>query len=310
MSTIGQAFHHFSRLPIELREEIWRCCIPSRTRELDTPLTDNVFWGQPQPCQLQSTSGSNSDPPLITRVCHESRRVAYETGVHLVCNADSSSPDWDAATAIYTTWQDPLRESLHLNWARVYEADFYNRGHPLEHLVRLGEQAPGSISFTGEYLFQSVTKDQDLELLNQRAEWSVVVRTIIVHSDIRSAAATGLFGLLGDSRVQIIDASNVEGIERFLDLARSCEQGRDITTKQDFRPETVCHQTELLRKHTLDLYGESLTTNIRPAVMFRLCTQMCNDRAVEGARERTKRAQLVVGRGRGRGRVSRADYVI
>jgi len=310
MSTSEPTFHCFSRLPLELREQIWRYCLPYRIRELDVPVADNLYWGQPQPCQLQRTSSSNSQPPLIARVCYESRKVAHETGVFVPGYTDAASADWYTDTAIYTTWQDPLRESLHLNWARVYEADFHYRGDPLEHLVRLGQGVTGNISLTGEYLFQTVTKAQDLQLLKRRASWSVVVRTIIVHSDTKSAAATGLFGLLGDSRVQIIDVGDAVEVKQFMDFAESCERGQDVTAKQDFRLETVWTQAELLRKHVLSVYGKEMVASLRPAVMFRLCTQMCNNREVQAAQEQVRREPPDEGRGRVRGRVSRVDVVV
>lgn len=304
MSAPQQTFHPFQRLPLELREQIWRYCLPYRVRELDTPLSDNVYWSQPQLCQLQNTSGSNSLPPLIAQVCYESRKVAHETGVSLVENAESASPEWYAATGIYTTWQDPLRESLHLNWARIYAVDIHSKGHPLEYLVRIDQDASGSISLTSEYLYQSATKAQDLELLKKRASWLVVVRTIVIHSDIRFAAATGLFGLLGDSRVQVFDVGDMETIKRYINLAesRECEQGPDITAKQDFRLETVWTQAELLREYVWENYGEDMTTRLHPAVMFRLCTQMCNHREVQAAQEAVRRQPMSPPRPRGRGR--------
>ncbi|OQO04760.1 hypothetical protein B0A48_09684 [Cryoendolithus antarcticus] len=216
---------------------------------------------------------------------------------------DTKSADWYVATAIYETWQDPLRESLHLNWVQSNEADFYCKGDALGHLVRVGQDVPGNVSLTAEYLFQSYTKrPHDLELLNRRTSWQVVVHTIVVHSKIRPAAATGLFGLLGDARVQIIDVGDLSRVQQILNLAESCQHGHDITVSQDSTLETIWSAAERLREHVVSVYKQDLTARIRPAVMFRLCTQMCNDRAVTEARGRARRAPPDRGRGRGKGR--------
>ncbi|OQO03574.1 hypothetical protein B0A48_10238 [Cryoendolithus antarcticus] len=301
MSTSEQIFHPFLRLPLELREQIWRYCIPDRVRELDYPVPETVFSNQSLPCRLGNTSRKNTYPPLITEVCRESRKVAHETGIYLTEAADPASAEWDAATIIHEIWHDSQRESLHLNWAHEHEDDCYSRGNALEYLVRVAQCKP--VSLTAEYLFESRMKvPHDLEWLNQRTNWQVVVHTIVVHSPIRPAAVTGLFGLLGDARVQIIDVGDFERVKQCLHLAETCEQGRDITISQDFTLETIWYAAERLREHVVGVYRTDLTARIRPAVMFRLCTQMCNDRTVVGARERAMRAPPVRGRGRNRGR--------
>lgn len=115
VSAIETMFRPFSELPPELREEIWRYCLPYRFRELDMPLADNVYWDQPQPCKLQDTSWKNSRPPLIYNACHEARAVACRAGSVQKPVYDLADADWYSATLIKEVWHDPLRESLHLN---------------------------------------------------------------------------------------------------------------------------------------------------------------------------------------------------
>ena len=99
-----QTFHPFPQLPPELREEIWRYCLPYQARELDVRLADNVYWNEPRPCQLQDTSLQNSHPPLLTRICRESRAVALKAGVLLTDNTQPASADWYVATTISQSW--------------------------------------------------------------------------------------------------------------------------------------------------------------------------------------------------------------
>jgi len=62
------------------------------------------------------------------------------------------------------------------------------------------------------------------------------MRTVVVHCDRSTAAATGLFGLLCDAIVQIVDVVDEEGrAKALLDLARDSEDIYRATVKQDFQ---------------------------------------------------------------------------
>lgn len=82
--TQSSAFHPFRKLPTELRLIIWRLCLPRRVHQLENPLDEFLFnvprEDAPSPCNLSSTTWINGRPPVITRVCRESRAVAFETG--------------------------------------------------------------------------------------------------------------------------------------------------------------------------------------------------------------------------------------
>ena len=85
MSAPARVFHLFPQLPPELREEVWRYCLPYRVFELDHPAHFNVFEYPPEdenavPCMLGITTVMNGRPPLICRVCRESRAVASKAG--------------------------------------------------------------------------------------------------------------------------------------------------------------------------------------------------------------------------------------
>ncbi|THV80511.1 hypothetical protein D6D29_06091 [Aureobasidium pullulans] len=145
----NNTFHPFPRLPTELREEIWRFCLPHRVSEMDYPIDWMVydsFGPKPKdklPCSLISTSISNARPPLLATVCRESRRVALSSGNwSSVLEEESGSwpleANWLAANLVTREyWQDPLRDSAHLNWTTSYEADlgYQTDGHPLDSLV-------------------------------------------------------------------------------------------------------------------------------------------------------------------------------
>ncbi|KAK3630902.1 hypothetical protein LTR56_017175 [Elasticomyces elasticus] len=304
MSSPEAGFPLFPQLPLELREEIWRFCLPNRVHELDRPLAENVYdvdEDHPAPCHLQRTSLVNGYPPLISRVCRESRAVAHETGRFLPLDQQDQivEGEWYSDTLRHDAWRDAARDSVHLNWTRAYEVDFYyteGDGSPLEYLAKQVSLTKSDGSMMAQYLDanfgpdytevstsvyhpQNPNKERESEALKQQSSWLVVTRVIVVHSDLQSAAATGLFGLLGDSLVQIVDCSNGARIRQYLDLAESCEQHHQVAIRQNPRQEPLNEAEQRLKWLVKRTQGsEELLSAVRPGIMFRLCTQQCNRR--------------------------------
>lgn len=303
MSIPALDFPLFSQLPAELREEIWRLCLPHRVWEMTQPVGEIVFcqpdnMDGPWPCKLQHTTYMNGRPPLISRVCRESRSVAFKTGSILPHHSNDRLPEayWMSSIDVNVAWQDRARDSAHLNWTSAYEPEYDYFGSPVHCIAWEASRLPGGGSLMAEYLDRyfgfhtwfnpvgppittprSPDKLNDFEALKQLSNWLVVMRVIVVHSDLKTAAGTDLFGLLGDAPVQIVDVSEEAKIEAYLDLAETCERKKLVTIGQDFRRESADSMKQDLRAIIMAEFGsEELAAAMRPAVMFRLCTRMCN----------------------------------
>lgn len=88
----------------------------------------------------------------------------------------------------------------------------------------------------------------DITALNQLQDCLIVMPAyvIVVHCTRRAAAASGLFGLLGDAPVQVVAAGDRETVEAYYALAEAYEAGRAVSSRQDFeRPHVEVLQTEL-----------------------------------------------------------------
>ncbi|KAL3493972.1 hypothetical protein BJX62DRAFT_234828 [Aspergillus germanicus] len=79
----------FIHLPPEIRRIIWKLCPPSRIYEIEAPLYDKIKTR----CGLYWTSTANWNPPVLARVCHESRAIAFEH-VELEEYQDKEDPRW------------------------------------------------------------------------------------------------------------------------------------------------------------------------------------------------------------------------
>jgi hypothetical protein len=107
--------------------------------------------------------------------------------------------------------------------------------------------------------------------MRTKQRWTVVILPpIIVHTNTETAA--GLFGLLADARVQIVDADDETSINEFMKLG----EASNVTIGPGFAQEDLIRAKKELRGAVESVFGtEDLAPTMRPAVMFRLCTGKC-----------------------------------
>lgn len=280
--TVEREFAFFPILPAELRLAIWRECLPHRVVELDSPEKEAAFWFlDSPPCELRQTTRANGRPPVISRVCRESRLVALEAGGRHQ-NSLPAPPKAAAWGSVSTrnSWVDRSRDSVHLNWTPAYEPYYWSDGSALHYLAWKAAHTLGG-SFMFDYLDESFDLDVDLEkrlpALQQVSHWVVVMRIIVVHARFETAAKTGLFGLLGDAWVRLVDVSDGPRLDAFYDLAQKCETDGYPSVRQDFHRDSPESIKQSLKSKLASVFGtQARLPPMYPAIMFRLCTNMCN----------------------------------
>ncbi|KAJ4385609.1 hypothetical protein N0V93_010038 [Gnomoniopsis smithogilvyi] len=224
-STIAkpQVSHYFPRLPQELRDNIWRECLPWRIVEIDDylaryslngPLDDDSDHDhQAQPptaCFMRSTSKLNASPPIITRVCRESRRVALRTGGFMDRPFPTGPPHgWKSRKM--RNWFDKERDIVHVHWNALI-----NRlwgAHPAsEHLVHFESNlsaARAGCSINQTLLSPSGHSTPWMRhraVLERIGRVAVCFETVCIHAPEGAAIASGLFGMLGEERIILVDA--------------------------------------------------------------------------------------------------------
>ncbi|KAI4719655.1 hypothetical protein E4T48_04076 [Aureobasidium sp. EXF-10727] len=252
------------------------------------------------PCWLWETSQSNIRPPLLTRVCRKWlpklrwRRGAWKPD-------GPYEADWDTGNVIDEgCWQDASRDSPHMMWTQIYDIEFYSSEYD-HHLTSLAQEAKrmnGSASFMLDELIIDIGEEEpfdrpisqlferrplhkgrpeDLEALKLLPEWMVVVRVVVIHLDFKQAADSGLFGLLGDEIIQVVDAT-LPLVEQLYELAEQCERGASaVTCAQDFTRMSADDMDAMVKRVAFKVFHDSeIGKRLRPAIMFRLCTRMCN----------------------------------
>jgi hypothetical protein len=73
-----------------------------------------------------------------------------------------------------------------------------------------------------------------LDTIAKRKDYLVCVEAVVIHASFKAAADSGLFGLLVDAPVQLVDATDVTKIAQFQDLWATNPQ-RDLTPDSFFR---------------------------------------------------------------------------
>lgn len=317
MEMVNDNFHPFPRLPLELREEIWRLCIPHRVYEMNDPnarIIYDILEAEAEkdniPCWLLISCWSNVRPPLLTRICRESRRVAFAKGKWIPLLRWRSGAgrfdqpreaDWNTGKVEDRGfWKDTSRDHVHLNWTCLYDIDFgpIMPGHPLTLLAQEAKRYNGSASFMLDAIttdlmeeepydrpippwFDDIPlsrgKPEDLAALKLLPEWMVVVRVVVIHLDLGRAAASGLFGPLGDEIVQVVDAT-LPLVSQLYALAEHCElRAPAVTIAQDFTQMSAEDMDAMVKRVAFKVFHDSeIGKRLRPAIMFRLCTEMCN----------------------------------
>ena len=232
----NDTFCYFPQFPPELRRIIWEHCLPRRVAQVDP--CDAFFDGRKpeQVCAVRSVTIENTGQPVIAFVTHESRQVALERGRWLRDDA--------VCTLLPSFWIQPRRDVLHLNWTPersnhsyrymyedgdgwlfmfLYRADELRMErsivadaiHPFN-LHALVDSADDEVVSTSPTIKYDSWKSVALpDMAWYTLEWSgyqlnvdVVIAAISLHITRESAVRSGLFGLLGDAPIQLIDVGD------------------------------------------------------------------------------------------------------
>lgn len=137
-----------------------------------------------------------------------------------------------------------------------------------------------SLVFDDEFLAKPLdfNESKELSALQKASEWLIIMQEVIVHCNITSARKTGLFGLLGDAWIQIVEVSNEDRLQDFFTFMESCDDDQVFPALQDLRRQSTDSMQRRLNRAVLRQYRSTeLAEKIRPAIKFRLCTRKCNE---------------------------------
>ncbi|KAJ5697613.1 hypothetical protein N7488_011297 [Penicillium malachiteum] len=261
-SQVTGTFSCFPDLPPEIRIMIWRECLPHRIHELDS----DEFYDK-GPGGFALTAG------YLPRMSRVSRRGFLKSRQTLVYR-NTRTRFWESRT-ILDGMIDPSRDIVHLNWV-PWDEEYHDSGNFMQYLAwHAANSAQG-----GSIEYHSTFSEQ-VPFLNSISNLVILMRKIIIHATSEYGARMGLFGLLGDAPVQIIDISDEKRLKAYFDLAEDTQEKGHVIFAQDlhWKPSQVLEEEfeRIIRLNYGYMQYRHGVAPMRGAIMFRLCTDMCNN---------------------------------
>jgi hypothetical protein len=237
------SFHLFSQLPKELRLMIWRECLPRRVAELDEPFPmmldmelDDEVEGTTG-CKLSHTSRVNACPPIISRVCRESRHLAFESGRFV----SPGKAGVAFGCSLRQLWLDSSSDAVHLNWDPAYDPHFPRVGDPLafwRSTAAKAQRFSTTLAVMDMLVNQSPTTSPTWK---HSDNYQVCLKVVSIHADLGPAIDSGLWGRFGERRVVLVDAADHKHKREMHAFWEAHGSKQDVQTQHFFKK--YCNET-------------------------------------------------------------------
>ncbi|KAL6700986.1 hypothetical protein J3F84DRAFT_359825 [Trichoderma pleuroticola] len=249
-------FPQFSLLPSEIRLQIWVYCLPRRIVQRDDPFY-LVEDREEQKCWSVRPTYQNAAPPLIASVCRESRHVVRKWGktiaqdFHLNLGPIWIQPRLDRYNLncdIRYVWDDEdylitMYEFLEEGFYRLdmmpvsLRADYFfpfflePQKDPLHEYPSLDIQGKPYHEYSEDGPYEVYATNAEMPFTS--VSESATLTFICIHATKEQAADSGLFGILLDAPVQLVDYDDNERLEQFYALFQKgcCNDKRSEVSK-------------------------------------------------------------------------------
>ncbi|KAH8820703.1 hypothetical protein F5884DRAFT_58522 [Xylogone sp. PMI_703] len=233
MSIQVAEFPLFPNLPLELRRTIWRLCLPRRIVEIDWPDNRTGLIR----CDMRRGSRLNTRYPIITRVCRESRTIAFENGHIMEKDRDPRTASWQPWSFFPDRWFDPTTDIIHMNWNGFPDASSEQvESDRLPFFLwktRKAKHASITVNFLGGFKHRTFFgwMNTKYDLAEHHKIYLVTLEIINLHVSRSDAIDSGLFGRLGEEHVKLVDVFDRETISKYHELWLSPGQEDRLSEK-------------------------------------------------------------------------------
>lgn len=235
---------------------IWKFCIPRRVVELEVPVKDVLPRTN---CDFIWTNRHMSSPPLITRICRESRKVALENGGPLQDYPEvvQTEFNWKAIDA----WFSPKYDIVAWYWRPEQQVAYGLEvvGDPLSYFVQNALQAQGAlilsrniypfVPFDSNMNSPPIMEEDELAKMTRLKTIMVCVKTLGIHASPEEAKGSNLWGLTGEEMIRMVDATDVDTIREFTNHLSTegaeAKRFRDLTTDHKYSEQLARWKREL-----------------------------------------------------------------
>ena len=215
-----RGFPLFLNLPYDLRLQVWETCLPVRIVEFDPPAASPLR--DESACTLATTSRLNTQPPVVSRICRESRRVfisQYRVLALDLENHDATVLDRWSGLHPDERFIRASADTINLDKDACSAGERRILGDGLRKLASLAPGVP-RISLAA-WVVYPVDEDQaalsamcrGLSFASSAAirgvkDYLVVLADVTMHIPSMEDDACGLFGLLGEEPVKAVEATD------------------------------------------------------------------------------------------------------
>lgn len=251
------SFIRFPELPKELRDAIWRLCLPNRVVELDIPDADWYFDvkyqygvdrgerllrpdGSEYECGMRHTTTINLLPPVISRVCHEARSIALESAkLHLFSPEAQAGP----SDFVSAAWIDSTRDTLCLHYL-PHGGILNTHWDPVLRRFLSIKNSTGieSLSICNDLLeahegYSTHVSDDIPQILRKGcSSYLIFTNVVVIHADEKDAIDAGIFGALGEERVVLVDVFDTQRLYQYKTFALAHRSKQDSMAEAFFEP--------------------------------------------------------------------------
>lgn len=188
----------------------------------------------PYACRIYRTTRISSAPPVISRACREARSLALKTSqLYEFADAPQSS------SIVPVAWVDRARDVLFTHWHPYgnYGGSEY-KTQSLEYFysikTRIGIE---NLTVTDDLLdaIEGSKRSKLVRMLESCPSYSVCTAVVVIHvTDESPAIQSGLFGILGEERVVLVDAFDTKRLTEFKKFWQTYGTEKDLATKAFF----------------------------------------------------------------------------
>jgi hypothetical protein len=129
--------------------------------------------------------------------------------------------------------------------------------------------------------FYDKDKAEWFEILSRRLRWQVVMRVVVIHGP-RSVHTSGLFSILGNAPVQMVDDRDRARIHAMYNLAEAYERSSSVEVKNRKRSASLCsaEASQIDSKHVGGKSARDANTPLRLPDAAMRDTNSCSKRNV------------------------------
>jgi hypothetical protein len=239
---MASSFPRFLQLPAEIRRLIWKECLPKqRVFEIDSAGMLFEEIAKKHTCRGTGwATMQNWKPPIITRVCRESRNVAWETGWIELGKYGYDEENYDFWN-VCNQWFAPTTDIVALYGSPGQRLDYQSlygsprdSDDPILDMIEYARECQGALIPANRIRTWGWSGVANFDV-TQLKEYLVCLEVVMIHVTMEGLVHSSLFGRLGEEYIQLVDPMDVITLQKFYRLTMLSKASEVPETNEFFK---------------------------------------------------------------------------